>query len=100
MISTRRIVAVAALAVSVTGLAALPASAAAAGAPAAGGLNPLGALDSLATSGIPAGQRAEVPTVSEQLSALHHVRDLRQLGRLNQVTGLLSPAFGLVPAVR
>ncbi|MFF9410277.1 hypothetical protein ACF1B0_32830 [Streptomyces anandii] len=98
MISTRRIVTVVGL--SVTGLAALPASAAGAGAPAAGGLKPLGVLDSLATSGIPAGRQAEVPTVSEQLSALHHVRDLRQLGQLNQVTGLLSPVFGLVPAVR
>ncbi|MFE1858937.1 hypothetical protein [Streptomyces anandii] len=52
------------------------------------------------TSGIPAGQQAEVPTVSEQLSALHHVREPRQLGRRSQVTGLLPPVFGLVPAVR
>ncbi|MFB7597443.1 hypothetical protein [Streptomyces sp. NPDC056160] len=100
MISTRRIVAVAALAASATGLAALPASAAEPAVPVVGRAVPVGLLDSLARTGLPAGRRHEVPPVSDQLSALHHVKDLNELSRLNAVTGLVSPLFGLVPAVR
>jgi hypothetical protein len=97
MISTRRIVAVAGLTASITGLAALPASAAGSGVPVAGGLVPAGLLDSLARTGLPAGRQNQVPAVSEQLSSLRNVRDLN---RLSQVTGPVSPLFGLVPAVR
>ncbi|WP_037851082.1 hypothetical protein [Streptomyces sp. NRRL S-340] len=100
MISTRRIVAVASLAVSVAGLAALPANAADSAVPVIGRAVPTGLLDSLGRTGIPAGRQDEVPPVSEQLSSLHHVQDLNQLSRLNAVTGLVSPLFGLVPAVQ
>jgi hypothetical protein len=97
MISTRRIVAVVGLTASITALAALPASAADSGVPVVGGMVPAGPLDSLARTGLPAGQQNQVPAVSEQLSSLRNVRDLDQL---SQVTGLVSPLFGLVPAVR
>ncbi|MFE4421785.1 hypothetical protein [Streptomyces sp. NPDC056817] len=98
MICTRRMVAAVGLAVSVTGLTALPASAA--GAPSVGGLQPLGLLDSLPGTGVPAEHRAGLPTVSEQLSEVDRVRDLHQVNQLNQVTGLVSPVFGLVPAIQ
>ncbi|MFE7233791.1 hypothetical protein ACWCRF_25485 [Streptomyces sp. NPDC002405] len=98
MIRTRRIVAAVGLAVSVTGLTALPASAA--GAPSVGGLQPLGLLGSLPGTGVPADHRAELPTVCEQLSGADRVRDLNQVGRLSQVTGLVSPVFGPVPPIQ
>ncbi|MEU6478713.1 hypothetical protein ABZ858_17795 [Streptomyces sp. NPDC047017] len=100
MISTRRIVAVASLAASVTGLAALPASAAGSPVPIVGRAVPVGLLDSVATTGVPADQQNRLPSVSEQLSGLQHVRDLNQVNRLEQVTGLVSPLFGLVPAIQ
>ncbi|MFF4759481.1 hypothetical protein [Streptomyces sp. NPDC001292] len=98
MICTRRVVAAVGLAVSVTGPTALPASAA--GAPSVGGLQPLGLLDSLPGTGVQAEHRAELATASEQLSGVDHVRDLNRVNRLNQVTGLVSPVFGLVPAIQ
>jgi hypothetical protein len=90
MISTRRIVAAVGLAVGVSGLTAPLANAAV---PAAGGLNPVSVLDSLAMSDIPAEHKGDVPPVSAQLAALN------QLNQLQQVTGLVSPVTGLVPAV-
>ncbi|GHE76778.1 hypothetical protein GCM10014715_34960 [Streptomyces spiralis] len=99
MISTRRIFTVVGLAASVTGLAALPASAADTGVPVVGRLVPLGTVDSLARTGLPAEQQNAVPSVSGQLSSLHHVQDLNQLNQLRQVTGLVSPLFGLVPGI-
>ncbi|MEU0029288.1 hypothetical protein [Streptomyces sp. NPDC006335] len=95
MISTRRIVAAVGLAVGVTGLTAPLANAADAAAPDAG-LNPIAVLDSLAMSDIPAEHRDEIPPVSRQLAGLNRVNDLNQLG---QVTGLVAPVTGLVPAV-
>ena len=97
MISTRRIVAVAALAAGVTGLAAPLASAAEA--PAAGKLNPIAVLDSLAEAQIPAGQRGELPPVSRQLGELNKVSQLQQLNELHQVTDLVAPVTGLLPAI-
>ncbi|MFJ2719471.1 hypothetical protein [Streptomyces sp. NPDC087437] len=87
MVCTRRIVAAVGRAVSVTGLTALPASAA--GAPSVGGFQP---------TGVQAEHRGEPPTVSERLSGVDRVRDLNQAGRLNQVTCLVPPVFGPVPA--
>lgn len=98
MVCTRGIVAAVGLAVSVTGLTALPASAA--GAPSAGGFQPPGLLDSLPGTGVPAEHRAELPALSEQLSGVDRVRDLYQVGRLNQVTGPVPPVFAPVPAVQ
>ncbi|MFJ3305377.1 hypothetical protein ACIPSA_20080 [Streptomyces sp. NPDC086549] len=97
MISTRRIVAAIGLAVGVTGLAAPMANAADAGAQNTGKLNPVAMLDSLAESGIPAEHKGELPRVSEQLNSLNRVNDLNQL---HQVTDLVAPVTGLLPAVQ
>jgi hypothetical protein len=98
MISTRRIVAAVGLAVGVTGLAA-PLANAAVPAPATGRLNPITTLDSLAVCGIPAGQQAAIPRVSQQLAQLNQVNGLRNLGELHQLTDLVAPVTGLLPAV-
>ncbi|PZT71215.1 hypothetical protein DN402_03400 [Streptomyces sp. SW4] len=90
MISTRRIVAAVGLAAGLTGLAAPVAGAADAE---AGGLSPMRTLDSLAAADIPAEHRDEVLRPSAQLNRLNDVN------QLHQVTGLVSPLFGLVPAV-
>jgi hypothetical protein len=96
MISTRRIVAAVGLAVGVTGIAAPLANAADAAAPNAGRLTPIAVIDSLAMRDIPAEHKDEIPPVSRQLAGLNRVNDLNQLG---QVTGLVAPVTGLVPAV-
>lgn len=83
------------LAVGVTGLAAPMASAAAV--PDAGKLNPLTQLDALAVSDIPAEHQDEVPRISSQLSGLNRLNDLNQL---HQVTDLVAPVTGLLPAVQ
>ncbi|ANB10071.1 hypothetical protein SAM40697_6118 [Streptomyces ambofaciens] len=93
MISTRRIVAAVGLAAGVTGLAAPMASAADGGAPAADKLSVLKTLDTLAVGDMPAEDRAQLPRPSQQL---HRLQDLQQL---QQVTGLVSPVFGVVPAL-
>ncbi|MEU0060479.1 hypothetical protein [Streptomyces sp. NPDC006334] len=98
MISTRRIVAAACLAVGVTGLATPMANAA--DAPAGGRLSPMTLLDSIAESDIPAEHRGELPPVSSQLNELNKVNELRRLGELHQVTDLAAPVTGLLPAVQ
>ncbi|MDR6975816.1 hypothetical protein J2X68_002504 [Streptomyces sp. 3330] len=97
MISTRRIAAIAALAAGVTGLAAPLANAAEA--PDTGRINPMTALDSLATSQIPAEHRADLPPVSRQLAELNKVSELEKLNELHQVTDLVAPVTGLLPAI-
>ncbi|WP_329251646.1 hypothetical protein [Streptomyces canus] len=97
MISTRRIVAAVGLAVGVTGLTAPLANAADAGAPDTGQLSPISVIDSLAVSDIPPEHQDEIPSVSEQLAALNQVKKLDQL---HQVTDLVAPVTGLLPAVR
>ncbi|OIK29576.1 hypothetical protein [Streptomyces malaysiense] len=99
MISTRRIVAVLGLAAGVTGLAAPLANAADASASHSGRINPMTALDSLTAGDIPAAQRAQLPTTSEQLKALNQVGELNRLSELHQVTDIVAPVTGLVPAV-
>ncbi|MCX4767080.1 hypothetical protein OG562_40170 [Streptomyces sp. NBC_01275] len=96
MISTRRIVAIAALAAGVTGLAAPLASAAEAP---DGKLHPLTMLDSLAASELPAGRQGELPKVSQQLSEVKKVNQLEKLSELHQITDLAAPVTGLLPAV-
>jgi hypothetical protein len=93
MISTRRIVAAVGLAAGVTGLAAPMASAADAGAPGSGKLSVMETLDSLAVGDMPAEDRAQLPRPSQQLNRLN------DLNQLHQVTGLVSPVFGAVPAL-
>ncbi|MEV0182200.1 hypothetical protein AB0I54_23320 [Streptomyces sp. NPDC050625] len=97
MISTRRIVAAVGLAAGVTGLAAPLANAADASAPDNGKINPIAMLDSLAVSDIPAERRAEVPRVADQLHSMNGLNDLNQL---HQVTDLVAPVTGLLPAVQ
>ncbi|MFD7131246.1 hypothetical protein [Streptomyces sp. NPDC059894] len=97
MISTRRIVAAAALAAGITGLAAPLANAAEA--PDTGRLNPMTVLDSLAASDIPAEHRAELPPLSRQLGELNKVQELDKLNELHQITDLAAPVTQLVPAV-
>ncbi|MET7326308.1 hypothetical protein [Streptomyces sp. NPDC005549] len=93
MISTRRIVAVVGLAAGVTGLAVPMASAADGGALGTKKLSVTNTLDSLAVNDMPAEDRARMPLPSQQLNRL---QDLQQL---QQVTGLVSPLFGVVPAL-
>ncbi|GAA3984290.1 hypothetical protein OG252_06920 [Streptomyces sp. NBC_01352] len=100
MISTRRIVAAVGLAVGVTGLAAPLANAADAAAPGTGQLNPIATLDSLVVSDLPAEHKGEVPRISEQLAALNRVNELNKLNELHQVTDLVAPVTGLLPAVQ
>ncbi len=50
-------------------------------------------LDELAVGDMPAEDRAQMPTPSQQLSRLS------DLNQLQQVTGLVSPVFGAVPAI-
>ncbi|MFD9026766.1 hypothetical protein [Streptomyces parvulus] len=91
MISTRRIAAVVGLAAGVTALAA----------PMANAVGPLGTeklsvtdtIDSLAVGDMPAEDRARMPLPSQQLDRLN------DLDQLQQVTGLVSPLFGAVPAL-
>ncbi len=93
MISTRRIVAVVGLAAGVTGLAAPMACAAEAGALGAQKLSVTDTVDSLAVGDLPADARAQLPRPSQQLNRLG------DLNQLQQVTGLVSPLFGAVPAL-
>ncbi|MER6561242.1 hypothetical protein ABT300_26610 [Streptomyces sp. NPDC001027] len=98
MISTRRIAALAALAAGLTGLAAPMANAA--DAPTDGRINPLTALDSLATSQIPAEHRSELPPVSRQLGEVKKAAQLQQLSELHQITDLAAPVTGLLPGIQ
>ncbi|MET9256290.1 hypothetical protein [Streptomyces sp. NPDC003717] len=93
MISTRRIVAAVGLAAGVTALAAPLANAADVSAPESGKLSPMRTLDSLALGDLPAEQVRELPRPSQQLNRLNDLNQLRQ------VTGLVSPLFGAVPAL-
>ncbi|MCX4997498.1 hypothetical protein OG739_32905 [Streptomyces longwoodensis] len=98
MISTRRIVAAACLAVGVTGLAAPMANAA--DAKDSGRLSPLTLLDSLAASELPAEQQGALPPVSSQVNELNKVKQLRRLQEpVDQVAGLVAPLTGLLPSV-
>ncbi|MFI7345773.1 hypothetical protein ACIBSR_05815 [Streptomyces sp. NPDC049936] len=93
MISTRRIVAVVGLAAGVTALAAPMAGAAGGGPLGTEKLSVTNTLDSLAVGDMPAEDRAQVPLPSQQLNRLN------DLDQLQQVTDLVSPLFGAVPAL-
>jgi hypothetical protein len=95
MISTRRIVAAVGLAVGVTGLAAPMANAAVSEAPKP--LRPMAELDKLAVSEIPAEYQAALPRVSTQLAGLNRLNS--GLDELHQVTDLVAPVTGVLPAI-
>jgi hypothetical protein len=97
MISPRRILAAACLAAGVSALAAPVAGAAETDAK-AGGLSPMAMLDSLAVSDIPAQHKDVVPRPSQQLNQLNRVPS--DLDQLHQVTDLVAPVTGLLPAVQ
>lgn len=59
-------------------------------------INPLTELDSIAATGIPAEDQAELPKMKNQLAGLSHLHDL---GQLHQITDLAAPVTGLLPAV-
>ncbi|MET8615909.1 hypothetical protein AB0N77_08175 [Streptomyces misionensis] len=99
MKSTRRIVAALGLAAGVTGLAA-PLAAADASAAHPERLNPMTVLDTVTAGDLPAEQRARMPKVSEQLKSLNQVSELNRLGELHQITDLVAPVTGLLPAVQ
>ncbi|MET8978433.1 hypothetical protein ABZX85_22735 [Streptomyces sp. NPDC004539] len=99
MISTRRMLAAAAIAAGVAGLAAPMASAADA-APADGKLNPFALLDDLAMSDIPAEHQDQMPRVSSQVSEVKKLGGIpNELGQLHQLTDLAAPVTGLLPAI-
>jgi hypothetical protein len=50
-------------------------------------------LNDVSSAGIPADQKAGVPTVTTQLQGLG------QLGQLQQLTGLVAPATGAIPSI-
>ncbi|MFF3483275.1 hypothetical protein ACFYXC_08325 [Streptomyces sp. NPDC002701] len=85
------------LALSVTGFAVPAASAAAL--PQTGKLDPIGKLDSIAVSDLPAEHRNEVPKISDGVDGLNQLKGLRQLDELYQVAALVAPVTGLLPAV-
>ncbi|MEW2260199.1 hypothetical protein [Streptomyces sp. NPDC047869] len=99
MISTRRIVAAVGLAAGFAGLAAPMASAADTGAADTGRISPMTALDSLATTGLPADEQGQLPKVSEQLGGLNQIGSPDGLGHLSQLTDLVAPATGLLPGL-
>ncbi|MEU6662525.1 hypothetical protein [Streptomyces sp. NPDC046821] len=89
MISTRRVLAAVALAAGASALA-MPAAQAAPGSPL--GVKPI-SLDDLATTGIPAEHKGEIPTVTQQLGGLN------KLNELHQVTDLVAPVTNVLPSV-
>ncbi|GHH00315.1 hypothetical protein [Streptomyces lanatus] len=98
MISTRRIAAAVGLAAGITGLAAPLASAAPVVAPKnAGTLNPVATLDSLATTGVPADRRAEMPRPSEQLARIEQLKELARTQRPQEAKALDTPVTRMLP---
>lgn len=96
MTSTRRIATFVALAAALPCLAVSSANAAGAAGRVDSRLNPVSELDSIAASGIPAKNAAQLPKVTNQLGGLNHLSDLNQL---HQLTGQAAPVLGLLPAV-
>ncbi|MFE1954155.1 MULTISPECIES: hypothetical protein [Streptomyces] len=94
MITPRRALTAALLAVGAGALAAPAAQAA----PLTGvePISPIATLDQVSTLGVPAEHKAELPTAREQLSGLSHLNDLNQL---HQATDLVAPVTNLLPAV-
>ncbi|MFI9119906.1 hypothetical protein [Streptomyces bikiniensis] len=96
MTSARRISSVLAVAAAFSCLGASAASAAPAAGPLGPPINPVTELDSLAATGLPEDQAAQLPGISEQLGGLDRIHDLQQL---HQLTDLAAPVTGVLPAV-
>ncbi|MBT2394912.1 hypothetical protein [Streptomyces sp. ISL-100] len=95
MIKAKSVLAVAALAAGVSALAA-PGASAAESSDRQYRLDVPKELDKLGALAVPAERRDEVPSVTGQLKSLGQ---LHKLNELQQFTGMLTPATGLVPAV-
>ncbi|RII11203.1 hypothetical protein DSC45_29055 [Streptomyces sp. YIM 130001] len=93
MISTRRALAAVALAAGASALAMPAATASAASGPEGIELSANDTIDSLAAAGIPEEDRAELPTVSQQLGGLNRLNELHQL------TDQAAPVTGLLPSI-
>ncbi|MET8687264.1 hypothetical protein ABZV77_23915 [Streptomyces sp. NPDC004732] len=98
MTSARRLIAAVSLAAGAAALAAPTAQASApVPAPDAGKLSVLSTVDDLGKSGMPEEQRAQMPTLENQLSGLNQVH---QLNQLHQLTDLVAPVTNALPAVQ
>ncbi|MGX2998584.1 hypothetical protein JNUCC64_30695 [Streptomyces sp. JNUCC 64] len=97
MTTTRRILAAVALASGVTGLTATAAAAAPALERGVEVPSVIGEVDSLSTRGVSPQHRAQMPTVTGQVGTVR--QGLSQLHQLHQVTDLVAPVTGLLPAV-
>ncbi|MET7617338.1 hypothetical protein [Streptomyces sp. NPDC005408] len=95
MTKTRRVLAAVALA---TGATALAAPAASADVAPDHKIAATSVIDGLAASNIPAEHRAEVPPASGQLRGLGG--GINELNKLHQLTDLVAPVTGLLPAVQ
>ncbi|EGX54966.1 hypothetical protein SZN_35267 [Streptomyces zinciresistens K42] len=99
MKSTRRIAAAVGLAAGLTGLAAPLAAAAPAPEPGAATTNPLTALDSLATTGVPADRQAAMPRPSDQLARLDQLKEMARQQQPRQVKAVDTPVTRMLPAL-
>ncbi|MFJ6571882.1 hypothetical protein ACIQNU_31200 [Streptomyces sp. NPDC091292] len=97
MTSTRRILAAVALATGASALAAPTALAAGTSQQALEVPSVVGQLDSLSANSVTPEHRAQMPTVTGQLGGLHE--GVSRLNELHQVTDLVAPVTGLLPAV-
>ncbi|MER5495298.1 hypothetical protein ACWD6I_07005 [Streptomyces sp. NPDC002454] len=98
MTATRRILAAVALASGVTGLTATAASAAPLPPQALEVPSVIGQLDALSAQSVGPEHQARMPTVTGQVGTVQ--QGLSQLGQLRQVTDLVAPVTGLLPAVQ
>ncbi|MCX3062719.1 hypothetical protein [Streptomyces beihaiensis] len=93
MISTRRALTAVLLAAGAAAIAAPAADAASL--PITGGepISPTATLDSVSTMAVPADQRAELPTASQQLNGLN------RLNELHKATDLVAPVTNALPSL-
>ncbi|GAA3717754.1 hypothetical protein [Streptomyces tremellae] len=96
MTSTRRIVTFLALAAGATGIGVSTASTASAVGPLVQpqSISVADTVDDLSTASVPADQKAQVPTATQQLQGLG------QLQQLHQLTDLAAPVTGLLPSLQ
>ncbi|MFF2847971.1 hypothetical protein ACFVT5_16880 [Streptomyces sp. NPDC058001] len=97
MTSTRRILAAVALATGASAFAAPAATAAGTSQQVMEVPSVISRLDSLSASSVTPEHRAEMPTVTGQLGGLN--QGVSRLNELHQLTDLVAPVTGLLPAV-
>ncbi|MFD7551944.1 hypothetical protein ACFV0R_16255 [Streptomyces sp. NPDC059578] len=97
MTATRRILAAVALASGVTALTATAATAAPALQQGVEVPSVIGQVDSLSAQSVGPEHQAKMPTVTGQVGTISH--GFAQLQQLRQVTDLVAPVTGLLPAI-